>query len=321
MKNDYFLRRTWVAAAVALSLAALWAPSRTARADGTPAVSQDACIDANAKAQELRRDGNFSQARTALHTCANRACPSMVRDDCARRLDELDRVQPTIVFSVRDASGADVSAVRVTMDGRKLADRLEGKALAIDPGTHAFSFEWAGQAPVTRQLVVREGDKGRQEMIDMSGTAPAAGAPAPNSASTKSFNSAAAFESGSPARDHGAQSGATQRLWGYVVGGVGVAGLAAGAAFGLVALSASNDSKNECPVGNCAIQNRQTALDDHDKAVTFSTASTTAFIAGGALVALGATLVLTAPHDSHTALRLSPSVGPSVASIELRGAF
>jgi hypothetical protein len=311
MKNPSFLGRTWVAAAVAISVCA---SSRGARADEAAPLSRDACIDANTKAQELRRDGKLFEARTALNTCANRACPGMVRDDCTRRLDELERTQPTIVFSVKDAAGTDVSAVRVSVDGRKLADRLDGKALAVDPGTHRFSFEWAGQPPVTRQLLVREGEKGRLELIDT--TAPV-GASASGGASPKGFTSA--FEAGTAVPDHGGQSGATQRLWGYGLGGAGIAGLAGGAVFGLVALGASNDSKNECAISNC--QNHQAAQNDHDKAATFSTASTVAFIAGGALVALGATLVLSAPHDGHMALRLTPSVGPSVANLALQGAF
>ena len=84
MSARSILRRTWVAAAVAASFCA--SPG-AARADGATAISRDACIDANAKAQELRRDGKLSEARTALNTCSNRACPGMVRDDCTLRLD------------------------------------------------------------------------------------------------------------------------------------------------------------------------------------------------------------------------------------------
>ena len=64
-----------------------------------------------------------------------------MRDDCAQRLDEIDRVQPTIVFEVHDGSGKDLSAVRVLLDGRPWLDRVDGAAVPLDPGAHTFTFQ------------------------------------------------------------------------------------------------------------------------------------------------------------------------------------
>jgi hypothetical protein len=37
-----------------------------------------------------------------------------------------------------------VSDVRVTVDGRELTTRLDGRPIPIDPGKHAFHFERGG---------------------------------------------------------------------------------------------------------------------------------------------------------------------------------
>ena len=83
---------------------------------------------------------------------------------------------------------------------------------------------------------------------------------------------------------------------GFVVGGIGVAGLAVGAVTGLIAIGKNSDSKQACPNdGACASRD---AVDAADSARQFGTISTIAFIAGGVGAALGTVLVLTAPSSS-----------------------
>ena len=126
----------------------------------------------------------------------------MVRDDCARRLDELGQVQPTIVFDAKDASGRDVAAVKVTVDGRPLAEKLDGAALAVDPGEHTFVFTVAGGALVTQTFVIREGQKARYERIVLGGPASGQQIPvAPTAAiPASSLASAPAVVEAAPAR-------------------------------------------------------------------------------------------------------------------------
>jgi hypothetical protein len=128
---------------VVVLLAAMLAGPAPASAD----VTKDQCIDANTQAQSLRRDGKFAAARAQLQACGATACPGLIRDDCARRMDELDRAQPTILFEVKDGSGRDLDAVQVTVDGQPLAERLTGTAFRIDPGSHSFTFTAADQPP------------------------------------------------------------------------------------------------------------------------------------------------------------------------------
>jgi hypothetical protein len=285
--------RVLVAFTVALAGGVL-APG--ARAD----VTKDQCIDANASAQRLRLAGKLGAAHRALLTCADSACPGMVRDDCSRRLDELDRAQPTIILDVKDPVGNDLTDVRVN-DGTPLTDRLDGVARRVDPGVHVFTFEVGGQPVATRKLVIQESEKGRRETIVI---APATVAPSPDQH-----------------REGGVQG---RRLLGLGVGGVGVAGVVVGSIFGGLADAAWHDQKSACgSPASCTNAGHAAALSDHTSLTTDGAVSTTAFIAGGALLAAGIVLFLTAPPRAATAGRLTivPAVGPGQASIAVTARF
>ncbi len=135
----------------------------TAHADPTDAVdpTKDECMEADESAQALRSEGKLRDARQRLSLCVAASCPGPVRDDCAERLDELERAQPTVVFDVQGAGGEDLSAVRVKVDGALLTGRLDGTAHAVDAGQHRFTFEADGYVPLEQSLLIREGGKGR----------------------------------------------------------------------------------------------------------------------------------------------------------------
>jgi hypothetical protein len=52
------------------------------------------------------------------------------------------------------------------MDGQVLTTALDGRAIAIDPGTHAFQFELSPYPPMKETVVVREGENDRIVSID-----------------------------------------------------------------------------------------------------------------------------------------------------------
>ena len=307
------------AAAVATVLLAVSGP---ARADITKAQ----CAEANIGAQDLRRDGQLAAAREQLRRCADPACPAIVRDDCTRRLDDLDKVQPTIAFEVKDASGSDVSSVKVTMDGKAWSDNLEGKALPADPGKHSFTFQAAGQSPVTRTFVITEGEKGRRERIVLD-TAPAATPPAASPARAASpppppSSPSNALAPSPPGEGNGGI--ATQKVLGLVVAGLGVVGLGVGSAFGLMTTSAWNDAKTACGGNPSQCTDVSGGQSKRSSAEGDATLSTVGFVAGGVLLAAGAVLFLTAPgHEGapRSALTVVPAVGPTTAGIDVRGAF
>jgi hypothetical protein len=293
-------------------------------------MTKDRCIDANGKGQEFRREGKLTAAREQLRECATPACPAMVRDDCAKRLDEVEKAQPTIAFEVKDASDADVSAVKVTMDGNPLAERLDGTALPVDIGEHVFTFELVGRPPVTRTLVLTEGEKGRRERIAIGGATPSTPAlmPPPSPAPVREANAPAGaapvFSAIEPLPTRGGMG--TQKVLGLVAGGVGVAGIAVGSVFGLMTLSQKSQQESACgSSASCTSSGHARALSDHSTGMTDSTISTVGFIAGGALLVGGALLFFAAGHspDAPAAARtlVVPSVGPGGGGMFLTGRF
>lgn len=60
-------------------------------ADNTAAPTKQECVNANESAQDLQRAGKPAEARKKLETCAVESCPTAVREDCAQRLDELNK--------------------------------------------------------------------------------------------------------------------------------------------------------------------------------------------------------------------------------------
>jgi hypothetical protein len=265
-------------------------------------VTKEQCIDANANAQRLRLAGKLGAARQELLTCVDTACPGMVRDDCSRRLDEIDRAQPTLIVDVRNSAGNDLTDVRVKVDGVLLTERLDGGARRVDPGVHVFTIEATGQPAVTRTLVIQESEKGRRETI-----VAGASAVAPVS------------EAGSGTRGGG------QRLLGLGGLGAGAVGVVIGSVFGVLADNAWHSQESACgSSSSCSGAGHAAALSDHSTLTTDGAVSTAAFIAGGALIAAGAVLVFTAPKRATSASRavtIAPSFGPGHGSLGMQVRF
>jgi hypothetical protein len=305
-----------VSSAAALGLAFAFAPGRATAAG----ITKEECIEANTKSQDLRSEGKLAEAGEQLRRCVNPACPRLVRNDCTRRLDDLEKAQPSLVFDVKDAKEGDVIDVHVSVDGQPLVDHLDGSPLKVDPGAHVFTFEVAGQPSVVDKMLIREGETGRHERVvfeNLNKPPPAASAPSAGPAPASGDGSDSSSAPSPSSR------GGTQRTVGLVVGGVGVAGLAAGTVFWLLGSSAWNNAKQACGGNPSACTDVASGNSYHNTATTDATVATVGFIAGGALVAAGAVLFLTGRHERSTAATVvvSPSVGPQWAGIALKGEF
>jgi hypothetical protein len=305
---------------VALPVAfAFCVSSRPARAD----VTKEQCIDADAKAQDFRRQGKLSSAREQLRACSSPSCPAIISEDCTQRLDELEKAQPTIVFDAKDASGRDIVAVKVTMDGRPVTDRLDGSPMQVDPGEHAFVFTTADQASVTQTFVIKYGEKDHHERIALGAApgqpaSPQAAPVAVPSASPATTTVAPPPEPEAPGHGMG-----TQKILGLVAGGTGVVAVGLGAVFGVMTMSAASAQQSDCPSStNCPRPSQ--AATDHSNGQTDRTISTIGFIAGGVLLAGGAALFFTAGHPSDSpaaSVAVAPSVGPGGGGLLFTGRF
>jgi hypothetical protein len=277
--------------------------------------SKQRCVDDNAAAQDLRRSGKFAAASERLRRCATPSCPTIVRDDCARRLDDLERVQPSVVFDVRDPSGGDVVAVRIRVDGTVLTARLEGTPLEVDPGPHVFTFEVSGQPVVTKDLVVREGEVGRHERVVV-GQA--------QTLSSGSSGSAASGLTSELPREAQARGPNARHVVGLSLAGAGAVSAVVGVVFGLAASSAWSEAKRLCGGAASSCGDAPAAERYHSRAQTDATLSTVAFVAGGALLAGGAFLYFTgadSPAPPNGSLAVAPSLERDEVGVVLHGAF
>jgi hypothetical protein len=140
----------------------------------TSSASADAtCISAYEQTQTLRKDGKPVAAKAQAALCARESCPALLTKDCTKWLAELEAVIPSVVLDPRTPAGALRTDVRVKLDGAALTEKIDGKSLSLEPGSHTFLFEAEGSAPVERTVVVRDGEKHKKVTVTLA--PPAAG--------------------------------------------------------------------------------------------------------------------------------------------------
>jgi hypothetical protein len=118
-------------------------------------------------------------------------------------------------------------------------------------------------------------------------------------------------------------AGSSRRMLGLTIGGVGVAGIATGAVFGVIALNKRNEIQSACGgnMGSCAAPAGSLDLDRQSEKTT-ATVSTVAFIGGAVALVGGGLLYFTAPSATKTGqLRVGPQVGKKDASLTVMGAW
>jgi hypothetical protein len=283
-------RATLAAAAFVI---ALGGASPRARA-GDPTTLD--CLTANESALTLRNQHALRAARAQLLMCSAASCPADVRNECIRRVGEVNEAVPTIVFEAKDASGHSLIAVRVKMDDELLAPRLEGTALSIDPGPHTFTFALAGQIPIQKQLLILEGEKDRRERVVFESL----GKPEPVRTLDTSSLAAPTLTGG----DRPGKLG-VQRTVGLALAGAGVVALGVGATYALVAISRRDAASAACPAA-CA---DPPAVEQWNRARSAGDIATVGFVTGAAAVAGGVTLWLLAKPGAEPA-RAQLSFGP-----------
>jgi len=172
----------------------------------------------------------------------------------------------------------------VKRDGVVLGLQSVGVALPVDPGEHEILVDAPGRAPRRYPFRMTEGEKSSMAV----GVGP----------STRRPTVVA-----TPAVDTGAQ---TRRTVGFVVGGLGVAGLVAGGALTLALVGAHDTVEEHCtPDRRCDPE----GLDAAERGPGLSTAATIATLAGAAALVAGATLVLTSGGSSRTTVGARAGVG------------
>jgi len=229
----------------------------------------------------------YSQAAAVASQAAQSDRETFARE----RAGELAR---KLSFMRIDLSAA-AEVTDVTVDGKPLARDQWAIPFAVDPGTHVLGFGAPGHK--TRLVSVAIGGPGTTRVnvdpLEAGSTvstperaamaAPAAPAPLP------------ASEPPAPAAHRGTS------VLGWVLGGVGIAAVGAGAGFALHAMSLKSEADPECPNKLCTPQGKALIGD----ARTASTIATVGFAVG--VVALGA--------GTWLLLRVTPGGGTSSVGV------
>ena len=196
----------------------------------------------------------------------------------------------------------------VTRDGQPLGAGALGTMLPVDPGVHTVEVRAPGRAAWKRKIELLAGER---QTIDVPvlATVETPAEPAPVAV--------VAPPVAAPLSPPPSSSGA--KTAGLVLGGVGVAGLAVGAVFGLLTGSAASSARPHCPNDACDA----TGLADVDRAKTDAWVSDVGFVAGGAALVAGVVLIVTArpTRPATSGLSLTPIATPGGGGLGARGSF
>jgi hypothetical protein len=234
------------------------------------------CLAASERSLSLRRALRLLDAREQYLICSASSCPAAIREECSQQVADVKAAIPTVVFEAKDAAGNDLIDVTVRADERVLADHLDGRGLAVDPGQHVFQFETTGRPPMRKRFVIHEGEKDRRERVVFSDVT----TPGPSA-------SILAESRPSPAEPGAHESIGTRRILALVAAGVGVVSLGIGIGYGIYSISKHDQAQKGCQTTYCTDQS-ETAL--WHQAVSAGNVSTVAFIVGGIGVAGGLAL-------------------------------
>lgn len=224
---------------------------------------------------------------------------------------ELEPKLPMLTVTV--GAGADRPDLVVKRDGEAVGRAAWGTAIPVDPGQHTIQASAAGHRTWTSHVDVA--GTGARVSIEVpvlpeeAAAAPVPAGPAVRPVTTGSTGSPPATPE-SP--------GSTQRVLGLVAGGAGIAGLAVGSAFGILARGHRDDAGGHCTGTQCDA----TGISQLDQARSAATVATIGFVAGGVLLASGIVVYLTSPRGpTGTGLVVAPGAASSFAGLTLRGGW
>jgi hypothetical protein len=191
-----------------------------------------------------------------------------------------------VVLEAKDEGGMNVGGARATIDGAQVIDKLDGAAIPVSPGTHRVVFAAAGFRSIGTTFVVAEGQRPRVIVF---------------LTATSSELTVSASELG----DEPASVGSRQRNLALGLVGVGLGGVAIGAVWSLKSKSTYDDAlSSECggDPNHCSAQ----GIADGKTAHRQADIATVGFVAGGLMLAAGATLYFTRPKQ--TGVSVAPGI-------------
>ena len=212
---------------------------------------------------------------------------------------------------------ADLPGIEVRRDGVLMGRASWGVALPVDPGKRVVRVSATGKEPWEMAFEAKEPGVVVPVRVPVLKDSPASSPVLPPNTT-----------------GGGDSSGSAAPVLAIALGGVGIAGIGVGAAFGVLALNKASEwedrtsDPSRCARGsNGALRCRPGEIgpiqDIEGSRSAFATASTIGFIAGGVFLAGGAVVWLASGSSGRkpAAVRITPAVGWGGASLSLDGSF
>lgn len=204
-----------------------------------------------------------------------------VAEEVESRLESLRQRIPKI--TIKRGSGAE--AAEVAVDGVSVGDQVIGTPMPTDPGPHTIDAKASGFKPFRKGVRLAEQQTETIEVVLEPEPVPPPGA---------------GLGGG------GGRAGGRSPVFGYVLGGIGIASLgASGLFFGLRAAKIS-DLDKACPNRTCPSSDQQS---DIDAGKLYTTMANVTLAVGVAAIAGGIVLVLTSGPSTEASVALAPAPG------------
>jgi hypothetical protein len=267
--------------------------------------------------QSLTRLGRLVEAEEAfmraMRTPLDAQSPEQFRNAKRDAEVELSALQPRIpkVTIVVNDPGASAPNLAVALDGKAVKNALLGVEMPIDPGDHVLTTGAGGER---REISFSIAEKERKNVaIDAMAVTDKAAPLAPPPAQSPPPAPPPPSDVPPPK-----PASSWQKPAAFVVGGIGVAGLATGIVTGLMAASRHSTAEEQCPERVCT--EGTGGADALESFRTLRSVSTVGYVVGGVGLAGGAALFLLAPAQP-AASTSSVRVWVGLRGTGIQGAF
>jgi hypothetical protein len=227
-------------------------------------------------------------------------------EDARREIETLMSRIPSVIIVVRGAS-----EVKVTIDGVEVPSAALGVKRLVDPGNHVIRATSPTALPKETSLTLLE-RKVETVTLELEPTHAAPPPVAPPPAAPPPIAAPPLATAPPPIADAPVEApSSTQKTIGFVTLGIGGAGLVLGAVGGGLALSKHSSLVDQCPGGRCYPSQQSALQSDVNAYHTLGALSTAGFVVGGAGIATGVILLVTAPKAKPArAAAVTPLVAP-----------
>ena len=250
--------------------------------------------------QPLEAYNEFEATVTLATELASKQSKYQKTADAARK--ELDDIKVELAFITV------IPGTEVSIGGRKLSDGDWGKPIAVTPGK--VSIEIAAQdGRVRRRRLRLEPGVTRVLTADLTAATNGGGADANDDSDKEQKSEGSSSSSSSPS------GGLKRSTVGYIVGGVGVAGVAGFIGMTLAASSIYGDTKQNCNklgITSSTLCSR-TAVDNAEGKGKYEGFGLAALGVGIVGLGVGAYLLLTDSSSDSSSASAKPSAGPTTA--------